>query len=388
MSRSAPGSTPSMASGRCMCATATARCCSPTARAAHAWPPGQRPGRVLRTPVLQLFLDPLLPGRPVRRRAFRALPARTVVPARRRRRMARATADARTAALYNPDGRSTPTRWWTSTPATPNAASAPCPTSACATADGLVPGQHHRQPVCQQRHVGRQHRDGGAHPGPVGNPRTPHQVPHHQRRPVPARRAGGRHRPLPAHRRRHPGLREAGFGILVKDASLGGEYPVMNVTLLHPARPGLLLQLRRPPALRDRAGARPDRTAAGPRAGRAGRLSRAGLRPRRDRQRAQHRNPLRRFQRHHQLELPRQRDAGLRIHDWNFSDTTAEDYAWRSSASIATGHDIYIADFQHLGVYACRILVPGMSEIYPLDDLEWENNSVGNAIREAILHLP
>jgi ribosomal protein S12 methylthiotransferase accessory factor len=29
-----------------------------------------------------------------------------------------------------------------------------------------------------------------------------------------------------------------------------------------------------------------------------------------------------------------------------------------------------------------------MSEIYPLDDLEWENNSVGNAMREAILHLP
>jgi ribosomal protein S12 methylthiotransferase accessory factor len=30
------------------------------------------------------------------------------------------------------------------------------------------------------------------------------------------------------------GLREAGFGILVKDASLSGKYPVMNVTLLHP----------------------------------------------------------------------------------------------------------------------------------------------------------
>ncbi len=34
------------------------------------------------------------------------------------------------------------------------------------------------------------------------------------------------------------GLRAAGFGILVKDASLGGEYPVMNVTLLHPADQG------------------------------------------------------------------------------------------------------------------------------------------------------
>ena len=34
------------------------------------------------------------------------------------------------------------------------------------------------------------------------------------------------------------GLRDAGFGILVKDASLGGEYPVMNVTLLHPKDQG------------------------------------------------------------------------------------------------------------------------------------------------------
>ena len=50
-------------------------------------------------------------------------------------------------------------------------------------------------------------------------------------------------------------------------------------------------------------------------------------------------------------------------------------------------HDIYIADFTHLGVYACRILVPGLSEIYPIDDLEFENNSVANPIREAILNL-
>jgi hypothetical protein len=41
-----------------------------------------------------------------------------------------------------------------------------------------------------------------------------------------------------------------------------------------------------------------------------------------------------------------------------------------------------------LGVYACRILVPGMSEIYPVDDLEWENNSVANHLREAVLYLP
>jgi len=73
--------------------------------------------------------------------------------------------------------------------------------------------------------------------------------------------------------------------------------------------------------------------------------------------------------------------------DWNFSNTTAEDYAWCVSAIHASGHDIYIADFTHLDVYACRIFVPGMSEIYPVEDLEWENNTVGNWVRPGLLKL-
>ena len=48
---------------------------------------------------------------------------------------------------------------------------------------------------------------------------------------------------------------------------------------------------------------------------------------------------------------------------------------------------MYIADFTHLGVYACRIFVPGMSEIYPVEELEWENNTVGNLVRPFALRL-
>ena len=54
----------------------------------------------------------------------------------------------------------------------------------------------------------------------------------------------------------------------------------------------------------------------------------------------------------------------------------------------ASGHDIYVADFTHLDVYSCRIFVPGMSEIYPVDELQWENNTVGNLVRPGILRLP
>jgi ribosomal protein S12 methylthiotransferase accessory factor len=38
--------------------------------------------------------------------------------------------------------------------------------------------------------------------------------------------------------------------------------------------------------------------------------------------------------------------------------------------------DIYIADFDHLGMYACRIIVPGMSEIYPVETLVFDNNNI------------
>ena len=73
--------------------------------------------------------------------------------------------------------------------------------------------------------------------------------------------------------------------------------------------------------------------------------------------------------------------------DWNFSNSTAEDYAWLVDAIHAEERDIYVADFEEQGAYSCRILVPGMSEIYPVEDLEWENNSVGNQIRPALVRL-
>ena len=73
--------------------------------------------------------------------------------------------------------------------------------------------------------------------------------------------------------------------------------------------------------------------------------------------------------------------------DWNFSTTTEEDYQWLVDCIHAEKHDIYVADFSEQGAYSCRILVPGMSEIYPVEDLEWENNSVGNSLRPALIRL-
>ena len=182
------------------------------------------------------------------------------------------------------------------------------------------------------------------------------------------------------------GLRKAGFGILVRDASLGGKYPVMNVTLLHPKDQGIFASFGAHPrfeialerALTELLQGRALNTLEG--------FPAAGF-------------DMDEINAVANLEIHFVDSSGVMswnflrdtpdfpFADWNFSNTTAEDYAWLCAAIHAEGYEIYIADFEEQGAYSCRILVPGMSEIYPVEDLEWENNSIGNQIRPALVRL-
>lgn len=182
------------------------------------------------------------------------------------------------------------------------------------------------------------------------------------------------------------GLRQAGFGILVKDASLGGKYPVMNVTLVHPQDQGVFSSY----------GAHPRFEIALERAmtellqGRALDSLTGFPEPGFD---------MSEINAVANLEIHFVDSSGViswnfmgdtpdfPFVDWNFSTTTAEDYQWLVDCIHGEGRDIYVADFSEQGAYSCRILVPGMSEIYPVEDLEWENNSIGNTIRPQLLRL-
>jgi ribosomal protein S12 methylthiotransferase accessory factor len=182
------------------------------------------------------------------------------------------------------------------------------------------------------------------------------------------------------------GLRKAGFGILVKDASLGGQYPVMNVTLVHPKDQGIFSSY----------GAHP-------------RFEIALERAMTELLQGRALDSLEGFPEPGFEMSEINAVANLEIHfvdssgviswnfmgdrpdfpfvDWNFSTTTEEDYHWLVDCIHREGKDIYVADFSEQGAYSCRILVPGFSEIYPVEDLEWENNSIGNAIRPQLVRL-
>jgi len=71
--------------------------------------------------------------------------------------------------------------------------------------------------------------------------------------------------------------------------------------------------------------------------------------------------------------------------EWNIEGSSEEEF--HELCRIIHGVDlqIYIADYQHLGLDCCRILVPGMSEIYPVDELVWRNNNLAIPMRSSLI---
>ena len=74
--------------------------------------------------------------------------------------------------------------------------------------------------------------------------------------------------------------------------------------------------------------------------------------------------------------------------DWDFSGTTEQEFANLMAIFNRYETEVLIMDYEHLGVYACRILAVGMSEIYPPEDLLYANNNMAIHLRDLILSLP
>ena len=51
------------------------------------------------------------------------------------------------------------------------------------------------------------------------------------------------------------------------------------------------------------------------------------------------------------------------------------------------GKEAYVTVHDQLGATACRILVPGYSEVYPVDDLIWDNTNKALLFRADVLNL-
>src|SRR5471032_2670356 len=186
------------------------------------------------------------------------------------------------------------------------------------------------------------------------------------------------------------GLEEQGFPVLVKDASLGGEYPVMCVTLMNPRTGGVFASF----------GAHPSFEVALERSltellqGRSFEglndlprptfVSNAVTEPN---------NFVEHFIDSSGIVSWRffSSKADYEFVEWDFSghgeNSNAEEAATLFGILEGMGKEVYVAVYDQLGAAACRILVPGYSEVYPVEDLIWDNTNKALKFRSDILNL-
>ncbi len=191
---------------------------------------------------------------------------------------------------------------------------------------------------------------------------------------------------FPAIRQAIERLEQHGYRLRIADASLGGRYPVMSVTLINPQNASVFASFGAHPSFEVAL----ERTVTELLQGRDLDQLDGFQSPSFD---------LDEVADHHNLETHFIDSSGLiaydffksrpdhAFHDWDFDDSTANEFDSLCNIIHELDFDIYIADYTHLGVYACRIIVPGMSDIYPVDDLLWNNNNEGALFRERILSL-
>src|SRR5690554_3713046 len=75
------------------------------------------------------------------------------------------------------------------------------------------------------------------------------------------------------------------------------------------------------------------------------------------------------------------------ICEWDFSGTTEEETDFLYGLLDELGKESYMLVHNQLGANVCRIVVPGFSEVYPIDDLIWDNTNKALNYREDILNL-
>ncbi|MDM1757224.1 MULTISPECIES: OsmC domain/YcaO domain-containing protein [unclassified Acinetobacter] len=184
------------------------------------------------------------------------------------------------------------------------------------------------------------------------------------------------------------GLEEQGFPVLVKDASLGGKYPVMCVTLMNPRTGGVFASFGAHPKLEVAL----ERSLTELLQGRSFEGLNDLPKPTFSSNAVTEPNNFvehfidssgvvswKFFSAHSDYEFV----------EWDFTgkgDNEAE-AAILFKILEDMGKDAYMAVYQHLGATACRILVPDYSEIYLVEDLIWDNTNKALDFREDILNI-
>lgn len=73
---------------------------------------------------------------------------------------------------------------------------------------------------------------------------------------------------------------------------------------------------------------------------------------------------------------------------WKYRGNTSDDeHSFLLDILSRMGKEFYIREYSYLGFYSCSMIVPTVSEVYPIEDLTYNNKNSGKAIRDMVLNF-
>ncbi|EXJ09424.1 OsmC domain/YcaO domain-containing protein [Nitrincola nitratireducens] len=181
-------------------------------------------------------------------------------------------------------------------------------------------------------------------------------------------------------------LEEQGYPVLVKDASLGGQFPVACVTLMNPRNGGVFASFGAHPSMeialeRSLTELLQGRSFEGMNDFQPPTFSGLAV--------SEPNNFVEHFIDSSGVISWRffSNKADYDFCEWDFSGTNQEEAQRLFAILEDLGKEVYMAIHQDLGAPVCRILVPGYSEVYPIEDLIWDNTNKALDYRDDILNL-
>ena len=182
-------------------------------------------------------------------------------------------------------------------------------------------------------------------------------------------------------------LRDEGFVVYVMDASLAGKFPLVCITLLDPNTGGCIAAF-----------------GAHPKFGIALQRAMVELLHKRSLDALRSLSPptfnLREVAEPDNLQRHLRDSSGVVSWElfssksdyeytaWNIEGDTQAEFERLCHLIHRVDMDIYIADYDHLGVYCCRVIVPGMADMFPVDRLVHDNNNKGIELRDFVMRMP
>jgi len=182
-------------------------------------------------------------------------------------------------------------------------------------------------------------------------------------------------------------LRELGYIVEVLDASLGGKFPVTAISLINPKNSSLFVSFGAHPILQVSL----ERTMTELMQGRELDNLDAFEVPTFDMNFVSDSSNLE----SHFIDSNGKMGFGFlsaeksfEYNPWKYQGAgTDAEYKFLTDILDNMGKEMYLREYSYLGFYSCQMVVPGVSEVYPIEDLIYNNRNSGKWIRDMVLHF-